>query len=111
MDNKGFFTPPDAGAPPPALPAETSHSKRARPAAGLAAFMKPGVFSVVVSRSRDPQVVKMIAEIMGVPEAEARDKCLCPALSPVRGISLDEAQSLLARFRNLGAKARIVRPA
>ncbi len=113
MDNKGVFSAAaeERDAPPASVPAETSHSKRARSSAGLAAFMKPGAFSIVVARSRDPQVVKMIAEIMGVPEAEARDKCLSPAVTPVRGISLDEAQSLLARLRNLGARARIVRPA
>lgn len=124
MDNKGFFSggmsgretaPPAPSASPvppvPPVPGETSHSRRFRSSAGLAAFMKPGVFAVVVARSRDPQVVKMIAEIMGLPEAEARDKCLSLSLPIARGVSLDEAQSLLARLTNLGARARIVRPA
>lgn len=113
MDNKGIFSAaaqsPDASPLP--VPGDTSHSRRARAAGGLAAFMKPGVFAVVASRSRDAQVVKMVAEIMGVSEPEARDRCLALSLTVARGISLDEAQSLLARLRNLGARARIVRPA
>jgi ribosomal protein L7/L12 len=114
MDNKGLFSPggqPAAASASPVPGGGTSHSRRARASAGLAAFMKPGVFAVVSGRSRDPQVVKMIAEIMGIPEGEARDKCLAPSLAVARDIALDEAQSLLARLRNLGAKARIVRPA
>lgn len=113
MDNKGVFAPPPPSRDPAAssVPGETSHSKRTRSSAGLAAFMKPGVFAIVVGRTRDAQVVKMIAEIMGIPDAEARDKCLNLALTVARDISLDEAQSLLARLRNLGARARIVRPA
>lgn len=118
MDNKTLF-PTGSGPlplnPPPArnapVPGETSHSRRMRPAAGLAAFMKPGAFSIVVARTRDPQAVKMIAEIMGISEPEARDKCLALSLTPARAISLDEAQSLLARLQNLGARARIVKPA
>lgn len=78
--------------------------------AGLAAFMKPGAFALVVGRTRDTQTVKMIAEIMGITEAEARDRCLNLGLCVARDISLNEAQNLLARFRSLGARARIVKP-
>lgn len=90
----------------------TSGAKKSggKPSAGLAAFMKPGHYALVVGRTRDSQTVKMIAEIMGVSEAEARDKGLNLSLCVARDISLDEAQNLLARFRNLGAKARIVKP-
>ncbi len=102
--------PPAASAQPPAAAGESSHTRRARPAAGLAAFMKPGVFAVVLGRTRDAQIVHMIAEIMGIPEPEARDRCLNLSLTVAREIALDEAQNLLARLRNLGAKARIVKP-
>lgn len=77
---------------------------------GLAAFMKPGAFAVVVGRTKDPQVVKMIADILGDDEETARTKCLNLGLCVVRGVALDEAQNLIARFRNLGARARIVKP-
>ncbi len=91
---------------------ETSAAKKTggRPAAGLAAFMKPGAFAVVVSRTRDVGTVKMIAEIMGLSEGEARERGLNLGLCVARDIALDEAQNLLTRFRNLGAKARIVKP-
>lgn len=91
---------------------DTSHAKKStgKISAGLAAFMKPGAFALVVGRTREPQAVKMIAEIMGVTESEARDKCLSLGLCVAKDISLDEAQNLLARFRNLGARARIVKP-
>ncbi len=92
---------------------ETSNAKRSsggKSSAGLAAFMKPGAYALVVSRTKEPQAVKMIAEIMGVSESEARDKCLNLGLCVVRDVALDEAQNLLARFRNLGARARIVKP-
>lgn len=90
----------------------TSGAKKSggKPSAGLAAFMKPGQYALVVGRTRDPQAVKMIAEIMGISESEARDKGLNLSLCVARDISLDEAQNLLARFRNLSAKARIVKP-
>ncbi len=102
-------------APPPARsPGRETEMKKgagtSRTSAGLASFMKPGGFSVVVSRTKDAQVVKMISEIMGIGEDEARDKCLGLGLCVAKNISLDEAQNLLARFRNLRAKARIVRP-
>ncbi len=91
---------------------ESSTGKKGtnRNAAGLSAFMKPGGFALVVSRTKDPQAVKMISEIMGISQDEARDKCLNLGLCVAKDIALDEAQNLLARFRNLGAKARIVRP-
>lgn len=101
--------------PQPAQPpgGGSSTVKRAvsgRSAAGLAAFMKPGVFSVVVGRTRDNATVKMIAEIMGIGESEARMRALNLGLCVARDISLNEAQNLLARFKKLGARARIVRP-
>ncbi len=92
---------------------ETTNAKRssaAKGSVGLAAFMKPGAYALVVSRTRDPQAVKMISEIMGMSEADARDKCMNLGLCVVRDVALDEAQNLLARFRNLGARARIVKP-
>lgn len=79
-------------------------------AAGLAAFMKPGVFALMVGRTRDNMAVKMVADIMGIGEEEARNKCLSLGLCVVRDVALDEAQNLLARFKNLGVKARIVKP-
>lgn len=111
----------NAFAPPPEEPAQsgtrhggagTSGAKKSggKPTAGLAAFMKPGMFAVVVGRTKDAPTVKMIAEIMGISESEARDKSLNLGLCVARDISLDEAQNLLTRFRNLGAKARIVKP-
>lgn len=104
--------------PPPPEESETTHrggttnAKRTtgKLAAGLAAFMKAGNYALVVGRTKDTQAVKMIAEIMGVSEHEARDRALNLGLCVARDISLDEAQNLLARFRNLGARARIVRP-
>ncbi len=114
FDSKGDFAsaplPPPEGASPLPAAGETSHSRRVRPSAGLAAFMKPGVFAVVLARTRDAQTVKMIAEIMGIPEPEAMDRCLGLSLPVARDIALDEAQNLLARLRSLGAKARIVKP-
>lgn len=94
------------------LAKDSTHDRKGsgRSAAGLAAFMKPGGFALVIGRTRDSQTVKMIAEIMGISEGEARDKCLNLGVCVAKDISLDEAQNLLARFRNLGAKARIVRP-
>jgi ribosomal protein L7/L12 len=72
--------------------------------------MKPGAFAVVVGRTRDNQAVKMISEIMGISEREARDRCMHLGICVARDISLDEAQNLLSRFKSLGAKARIVKP-
>lgn len=89
----------------------TARKSTNKTTAGLAAFMKPGVFAVVVGRTKDPQAVKMVSEIMGVSEDEARDKCMSLGLCVVKGVALDEAQKLLARFHNLRARARIVRPA
>lgn len=83
---------------------------RSRSSSGLAAFMKPGVFALMVGRTRDNMAVKMVADIMGVSEDEARDKCLSLGLCVVRDVALDEAQNLLARFKNLGVRARIVKP-
>ena len=81
-----------------------------REARGLAAFMKPGAFAVVIARTREPLAVKTVAEIMGVSEDEARDKCLSLGLCVVKDVALDEAQTLLARFANFGVRARIVKP-
>ncbi len=97
-------------APAPANGEPPSHMSRRKSTSGLAAFMKQGAFAVVVSRTRDSQVVKMIAEIMGISEDEARERSQNLGLCVARDISLDEAQNLLARFRNLGAKARVVKP-
>ncbi len=88
--------------------AETATS--ARSAGGLAAYMKPGVFAVVLARTKDPQVVKKVGEVMGISEDEARQRCLSPSLAVARDISLDEAQTLLARLKMLGGRARIVKP-
>lgn len=81
-----------------------------RTVAGLAAFMKQGAYAVVLGRTRDNQAVKMVADIMGVSIDEAREKCLNLGLCVARDISLDEAQTLLARFQGVGARARIVKP-
>lgn len=81
-----------------------------RNAGGQAAFMKPGAFAVVAARTKDTATVKMIAEIMGIPETEARERSLTLGLCVARDISLNEAQSLLARFKKLGSRARIVKP-
>lgn len=96
----------------PARSGEGSNTKNStgKITAGLAAFMKPGAFALVVSRTRDAQTVKMISEIMGITEAEARDRCLSLGLCVAKDISLNEAQNLLSRFRSLGARARIVKP-
>lgn len=105
--------------PPPPLETKelnrhggTSNAKKGtgKISAGLAAFMKSGAYALVVGRTKDTQAVKMIAEILGISEAEARDRALNLSLCVARDISLGEAQNLLARFQNLGAKARIVRP-
>jgi ribosomal protein L7/L12 len=114
----GAFVPPPEEPPPSA--SGTRHGRGGtsggakksggKSSAGLAAFMKPGTFAVIVGRTKDAATVKMIAEIMGVGESDARDKCLDLGLCVARDISLDEAQTLLTRFRNLGAKARIVKP-
>ena len=91
---------------------DSTHGKRStvKLDSGLAAFMKRGAFAVVVGRTKDPQAVKMVAEIMGISPDEARDRCLNLGLCVARDIALDEAQSLLARFKGAGAKARIVKP-
>lgn len=81
-----------------------------RGTAGLAAFMKSGAYAVVLGRTRDNQAVKMVADIMGISVDEAREKCLNLGLCVARDISLDEAQTLLARFQGVGARARIVKP-
>lgn len=91
-------------------PGEGKKKGTAKSSAGLAAFMKPGVFAVVVGRTKEPQVVKTVADIMGTSEEEARTKCLSLGILVARDISLDEAQNLLTRFKSLGAKARIVKP-
>ncbi|MDR0362155.1 MAG: hypothetical protein LBJ46_05655 [Planctomycetota bacterium] len=77
---------------------------------GLVAFMKQGLYSVVLSRTRDPQAVKMLSDIVGLDESEVRDLAGSRSLCVARNIALDEAQTLLARFRSLGANARIVKP-
>ena len=77
---------------------------------GLAAYLTPGVFAVIIARTKDASVIKNVAEIMGVSENTAREKCLGLSLCVARGISLDEARTLLARFKTLGANARIAKP-
>ncbi|MDR3211815.1 MAG: hypothetical protein LBU79_07860 [Planctomycetota bacterium] len=84
--------------------------KSASSTGGMSSYMKPGVFALVISRTKDAAVVKNVAEIMGVTIAIARDKCLGLSTCVARNISLSEAQTLLARFRGLGARARIVKP-
>lgn len=93
-------------------PTDSSHAKRSngKSSAGLAAFMKPGSFAVVLGRTKDAPTIKIVSEIMGIPESEARDRCLNLGTCVARDISLDEAQTLLARFQNLGTRVRIVRP-
>lgn len=115
--NRNSLYEPEAPAHPPSatkMPpgGETTHNRRTsgRNAGGLSAFMKPGVFALVLGRTHDQQVVKMVAEIMGLQDSEAREKCMSLGLCVARGIALEEAQTLLARFRNLGARARIVKP-
>lgn len=103
LDPKAFFPPAPAGPP-------DGGGVQSKGNAGLAAFMNPGVFTVVLARSRDSQVVKMVSEILGVGEDEARDLCRNLSLRVAKDIALDEAQNLLARFKSLGAKARIVKP-
>lgn len=90
----------------------SSHAKRSggKSGGGLAAFMKPGSFAVVLGRTKDASAIKIASEIMGVGEGEARERCLNLGTCVARDISLDEAQTLLARFRNLGTRVRIVRP-
>lgn len=108
-----FAQPAESEQAPPRRPGETSSGRSksgSRPGAGLAAFMKPGSYAVVLGRTRDAQVIKMVSEIMGIGEGEARERCQELGLCVARDISLDEAQNLLARFRNFGARARIVRP-
>lgn len=97
---------------PPPEPARrnTDSSILGKSSGGLSAYMKPGVFAVVVGRSKDAAVVKKVAEIMGLSEDEARQKCLAPSLSVARDISLDEAKNLAARFKMLGARVRIAKP-
>ncbi len=89
---------------------ESGGGGTARPAAGLSAYMKPGAFALVLARTRDNQAVKMVADIMGIGVEEARARCQSLGLCVARDISLDEAQNLLARFKGLGARARIVKP-
>lgn len=116
MDHtSSIFSQPDIPEATPArtpAPGGTSNAKKStgRVNAGLAAFMQPGSFAVVLGRSRDAQVIKMVSEIMGLSESEAREKSSGLGLCVAKDISLDEAQNLLARFRNLGARARIIRP-
>lgn len=102
--------PPEEGKPVRHGGTSTAKKSTGKISAGLAAFMKSGSYAVVVGRTRDSQTVKMIAEIMGISENEARERALDLGLCVARDISLDEAQTLLTRFRNLGTKARIVRP-
>ena len=99
-------TPPEPGNETP----ETSTSAASKSSSGLAAYLTPGVFAVVIARTKDASVVKNVAEIMGISENTAREKCLSLSLCVARGISLDEARTLLARFKTLGAKARIAKP-
>ncbi len=112
--NQQDIEPPPRPEAPPAKDGsgETTADRKStgKTSAGLSSFMKQGVFAVVIGRTRDPQAVKMIAEIMGVDEDEAQNRSLSLGLCVARDISLDEAQNLAARFRNLGARARIVKP-
>ncbi|MDR2392338.1 MAG: hypothetical protein LBE84_11760 [Planctomycetota bacterium] len=78
---------------------------------GRFAFMKRGAFAVMLGRTKDVQVIRIVSEIMGIPENEAREKCQTPGLCVAKDISLAEAQSLLARFKNIGVKVRIAKPA
>ena len=82
----------------------------AKRASGLAAFMKPGPFALLLARTRDVQAIKMTAEIMGISESEARDRCLELGLCVAKGIGLEEARTLMTRYRGVGARARIARP-
>lgn len=115
MDHgNSLFASPEADiAASSTAPSDTANAKRStgRIATGLSAFMKPGAFALVMGRTRDNQAVKMISEIMGITEDEAREKSMGLGLCIARDISLDEAQNLLARFKGLGVKARIVKPA
>jgi hypothetical protein len=85
-------------------------SKPAGAPSGLAAYMKPGAFAVVVGKTREVQAIKLAAETMGLTQEEAWDSCQELGLCVVEGVSLAEAKSLKARFSNLGVRVRIARP-
>lgn len=115
MDHtNSIFAPAPAPDSTPAAartPNDSSNAKRtSSKSGGLAAFMKPGAFAVVLGRTKDAPTVKIVSEIMGISEADARERCLSLGTCVARDISLDEAQNLLARFRILGTRVRIVRP-
>lgn len=115
LDPGAFFpTAPNTPIPADSSPGETRREESTVQAAksntGLGAFMKSGAFAVILARSRDGQVVKMVAEIMGVSGDEARRLCLNMSLCLVKDVALSEAQNLLARLKSLGARARIIKP-
>lgn len=99
---------------PPPEPEKKPSAKGSNPTGktttGLAAYMKPGVFAVILSRSKDPFVVQKVAETMGISEAEAREKCLQLSLCVARDISLDDAKTLGGTLKSLGGRVRIAKP-
>lgn len=110
-DTRGAVFPAHYDEEPPDKPkAAKDSSLPGKSAVGLVAYMKPGVFAVILGRTKDPMVVKKVAEILGIGEDEAREKCLSLGTCIARDISLDEAQNLMARFKILGARVRIAKP-
>ena len=89
-------------------------SERRTPNGGLSgrfAFMNRGAFAVMLGRTRDAQAIRKVSDIMGISESEAREKCRAPGLCVAKDISLAEAQSLFASFKNIGVRVRIAKPA
>lgn len=92
----------------PPMSRENGHASTTR--SGLAAYLPGGPFAVIINRSTDINVARLVAEVGGLPEDEAREKCLQPIFCVARDIAKAEAQTLLTRFEALHAKGRIVRP-
>ena len=89
---------------------KASASGTIRGASGLTTFMRPGPYAVVINGSQDIDVIRFTADLLGISENEAREKCLKHSLCVAKNIAREEAQSLLARLRSLKAEARIFRP-
>ncbi len=101
-----FESPPE----PEKKPSARESNSTGKTTTGLAAYMKPGVFAVILSRSKDPLVVQKVAETMGITEAEAREKCLQLSLCVAQDISLDDAKTLAGTLKSLGGRVRIAKP-
>jgi hypothetical protein len=133
---KAYTVDDEAAAPPPAPPPEPPRpraGKRAGSSTSLhggrgsgrpdtrsdsrgdssfsgvgAAGYDPGPFTVLVSRSSEPQVAWVVAELLGVPEKTALDRLSRKAATVARGISKNGAQLLVTRIRRAGGEARIL---